>query len=69
MKKYFVVDRYRCNIDTDYVKEFLEENDDGIKFHDSSASAFQELHKGFYDDSDYDVFSINDIGKIERISK
>ena len=67
MKKYFVVYRYRCYIDTDYVREFLIEKNN-IKFHTSLDEALQELHRGFYDDSDYGVFSIIE-DKIERVSK
>jgi uncharacterized HAD superfamily protein len=64
MKKYFVVDRYRQDIDVDYVIDFLKE-ERNIKFHTSLEDALQELHNGFYDDSDYGVFSIiND--KIKR---
>jgi len=66
MKKYFVVHRYRCYIDTDYVREFLKEND--VKFHTSLNEAQQELSRGFYDDSDYDVFSIIK-NKIKRIGR
>jgi len=64
-KKYFVVDRYRQYISTDYVKQFLATERD-IKFHTSLESASQELHNGFYDDSDYAVFSIDEDNTIER---
>jgi hypothetical protein len=58
MKKYFVVDRHRRPIDIDYVKEFLKQ--DNIKFHKSFETALDELENGFYDDSDYGVFSVSD---------
>ena len=63
--KYFVVDRYRQYIDIEYVKKFLNTKAN-IKFHNSAKDAFKELHNGFYDDSDYGVFSINN-GIIKRI--
>ena len=64
-KKYFVVDRYRQYINTNYVKQFLATKKD-IKFHTSLGDALQELHNGFYDDSDYGVFSIDKDGQIRR---
>lgn len=65
IKKYFVVDRYRRYIDTNYVRQFLT-TEKNIKFHTSLEEASQELHEGFYDDSDYDVFSIDEENKIRR---
>lgn len=65
MRKYFVVDRYRQYIDTNYVKQFLA-TEKRIKFHTSLKEASHELHEGFYDDSDYDVFSIDEKNKIKR---
>ena len=66
-KRYFVVDRYRYRIDTSYVKKFLAK-EKNIKFHSSFKEARQEQHNGFYDDSDYGVFSIDENNKIERHS-
>lgn len=65
MRKYFVVDRYRQFINTDYVRQFLATEKD-IKFHTSLEKASHELHEGFYDDSDYDVFSIDEKNRIKR---
>ena len=65
MEKYFVVHRRRRGIDIPYVKEFRR-NTKGIKYHTSFKDASKELNNGFYDDSDYDVFSIDTKGKIKR---
>lgn len=65
MEKYFVVHRYRQGIDEQYVREFIRDEDD-IKYHTTVESASTELHNGFYDDSDYGVFSINYKGEIKR---
>jgi hypothetical protein len=63
--KYFVVYRYRNYININYVKDFLSTEKD-IKFHASLEQASHELHEGFYDDCDYDVFSINEKNIIKR---
>jgi hypothetical protein len=65
MKKYFIVDRYRQYISIDYVKEFLSEKKK-IEFFTSLEKAKVKLHKGFYDDSDYSVFSIDEKDNIKR---
>jgi hypothetical protein len=64
-KKYFIVDRYRQGIDLSYAKEFLATKKN-IKFFSSFKDANIALQKGFYDDSDYGVFSVNDKNKIVR---
>ena len=63
--KYFVVYRYRNYIDTNYLKEFLDKEKD-LKFYGSHEKASKALHEGFYDDCDYDVFSIDEKKKIKR---
>ena len=65
MKKYFIVDRYRQYINIDYVEGFLSKKEK-IEFYTSLKKATAALHKGFYDDSDYSVFSIDEKGNIER---
>lgn len=67
MKKYFIVDRYRQYIDSDYVKEFLSKKKE-TKFYTSLEKAKTALHKGFYDDSDYGIFSMDEKSNIERHS-
>jgi len=66
MKRYFVVHRYRQYIDSAYVEEFLSK-EKRIRFYTSLKKAKTALHKGFYDDSDYGVFSIDEKGKTRRI--
>lgn len=68
MRKYFVVDRYRQYINTAYVRQFLATEKD-IKFHYSLGKALHELRKGFYDDSDYAVFSIDEDNRIRRYNR
>ena len=65
LKKYFVVHRYRQGIDIQYVKEFMHDTKN-IRYHTSLKSASKELHNGFYDDSDYNIFSIDNKDNIER---
>lgn len=65
MRKYFVVDRHRQYIDINYVKLFLA-TEKNTKFHNSLEKALHELHSGFYDDSDYGVYSINKKGRIKQ---
>jgi len=65
MKQYFVVHRYRQYIEIPYVRKFMRDNKD-MKYHTSLKTALKELHNGFYDDSDYGVFSMDSKGKIKR---
>lgn len=58
MKKYFVCYRHRATLDIPFVIEFLQKNPN-TKFHTKIENAFSELHKGFYDDSDYAVIEQN----------
>ncbi|KKN06302.1 hypothetical protein LCGC14_1078560 [marine sediment metagenome] len=65
MRKYFIVNKYRQYIELDYVKKFLS-TEKKVKFYTSLEKATSDMHKGFYDDSDYGVFSIDEKGNVKR---
>jgi hypothetical protein len=56
--QYFVCDRLRCTLDLKYIEEFYKKNKDTINFHDNGEDAREEMHRGFYDDSDYEVIKV-----------
>jgi hypothetical protein len=65
-KKYFVVTRYRCGIDNDFVRAFLKENPKTKKFETIEKAEHYMSHHADTDDSDYGVFSIGAKGNIVR---
>lgn len=68
--KYFVCDRWHNYVDEKFAKEFYEErkNSSYFQLHNSLKAAQEEMHNGFYDDSDYRVVKFT-FGKYFQVLK
>jgi len=60
---YFICDRHRCTLDTDFCKNFYKT--ENPRLYNTFELAKRIMKRGFYDDSDYEVVSLHKDGNVK----